>query len=481
MLPGPKGADDRAPAEAPRPSTATTATRPASTSRRCRKPKKLAGRPAGRRAPGAPITGPRPDRRGLPRPGLGRQAALRRQLQQGAGEVLARHRRGGPGLGPGLCRAARPGARVVLVCPPLDGVRRDGAARTSRRARRWSSSIDVLGVGLRPRRRHDRAKSERLLNLVILLLVARNYTTKDQIRELMEPYREGSPTRRSTGCSSVTRTTSARSASRSRPATPTSSSRTSPATGSSATPSSSRPRLRRPTRWPCSASRPGSGAHAGLAAATSDALVKLKAAGLSFDREQLDHVQPTPHRGGAGLRGRVPGHRPPHARSRSTTAARARATPTRRHVQPWGVVTAQGRWYVAGLDTDRGEPRMFRLSRITSDVVTDGAPGSFTVPEGTDLRAMSQRCPARPDRARRCSPAPGAANGLRRRASVVDTGRRRSRRRRRVGPARGALRRGGRVRRGAAGVRRHGARRVAGRAARRRRDRLRRCRPAVDA
>ena len=33
--------------------------------------------------------------------------------------------------------------------------------------------------------------------------------------------------------------------------------------------------------------------HAGLAAATSDALVKLKAAGLSFDREQLDHVQPT--------------------------------------------------------------------------------------------------------------------------------------------------------------------------------------------
>ena len=30
--------------------------------------------------------------------------------------------------------------------------------------------------------------------------------------------------------------------------------------------------------------------HAGLAAATSDALVKLKAAGLSFDREQLDQV-----------------------------------------------------------------------------------------------------------------------------------------------------------------------------------------------
>ena len=36
------------------------------------------------------------------------------------------------------------------------------------------------------------AKSERLLNLVILLLVARNYTSKEQIRELMEPYRASS-------------------------------------------------------------------------------------------------------------------------------------------------------------------------------------------------------------------------------------------------------------------------------------------------
>ena len=35
-------------------------------------------------------------------------------------------------------------------------------------------------------------KAERLLNLVILLLVARNYTTKEQIRALMEPYRASS-------------------------------------------------------------------------------------------------------------------------------------------------------------------------------------------------------------------------------------------------------------------------------------------------
>ena len=88
-----------------------------------------------------------------------------------------------------------------------------------------------------------------------------------------------------------------------------------------------------------------------------------------------------------------------------------------RHLQPWGVVTAQGRWYVAGLDTDRGEPRMFRLSRIVSDRHPDGDAGSFTVPEGTDLRALSQSLlPARPDRSAVVLARAGAANGLRRRA-----------------------------------------------------------------
>jgi proteasome accessory factor B len=94
-----------------------------------------------------------------------------------------------------------------------------------------------------------------------------------------------------------------------------------------------------------------------------------------------------------------------------------------RHLQPWGVVTAQGRWYVAGLDTDRGEPRMFRLSRIVSGVAADGDPGSYTVPEGTDLRELSETlAPRRPDRTAVVLARPGAANGLRRRATVSATG-----------------------------------------------------------
>lgn len=50
----------------------------------------------------------------------------------------------------------------------------------------------------------------------------------------------------------------------------------------------------------------------------------------------------------------------------------------RRRLEPWGVVKVDGRWYVAGHDLDRGEPRTFRISRI-SDVTID-ADGSCTAP-----------------------------------------------------------------------------------------------------
>jgi proteasome accessory factor B len=87
------------------------------------------------------------------------------------------------------------------------------------------------------------------------------------------------------------------------------------------------------------------------------------------------------------------------------------------------VVTAQGRWYVAGLDTDRDEPRLFRLSRIVSEVTPTGAPGDYVVPEGTDLRALSQTlAPREPDRNAVVLARSGSANGLRRRAAVSATG-----------------------------------------------------------
>jgi proteasome accessory factor B len=263
-------------------------------------------------------------------------------------------------------------------------------------------------------------KSERLLNLVILLLVARNYTTKEQIRALMEPYRVSTDEAfdrmferdkddlRALGIPLETGFVDKffedeqgyrikRDAFEL------------PSIDFTAEEVAVLGLAARVWR------------HAGLAAATSDALVKLKAAGLSFDREQLDQVQPT-------LAAEEPSfeamwqatvHRTPVRFDYRRAGQRDAST---RHLEPWGVVTAQGRWYVAGLDTDRGEPRMFRLSRIVSEVTPTGNAGSFTVPDGTDLRALSQTLtPLQPDRTAVVLARAGAANGLRRRAEVLAT------------------------------------------------------------
>jgi predicted DNA-binding transcriptional regulator YafY len=65
--------------------------------------------------------------------------------------------------------------------------------------------------------------------------------------------------------------------------------------------------------------------------------------------------------------------------------------PARRSVEPWGVVSWRGRWYLVGHDTDRGAERVFRLSRIVGQVTAVGEPGAVVPPDGVDLRAMAAR------------------------------------------------------------------------------------------
>jgi proteasome accessory factor B len=43
---------------------------------------------------------------------------------------------------------------------------------------------------------------------------------------------------------------------------------------------------------------------------------------------------------------------------------------------------------VAGLDTDRGETRVFRLSRVDGPVTFRGPAGAVTVPDGADVREL---------------------------------------------------------------------------------------------
>lgn len=92
-----------------------------------------------------------------------------------------------------------------------------------------------------------------------------------------------------------------------------------------------------------------------------------------------------------------------------------------RHVQPWGLASWHGRWYLTGFDTDRAATRVFRLSRIEGEVHRDGTPGEYAVPADHQPRALIRL------QARDGEPVtatvrvrPGAGHALRRRAHRVE-------------------------------------------------------------
>lgn len=94
--------------------------------------------------------------------------------------------------------------------------------------------------------------------------------------------------------------------------------------------------------------------------------------------------------------------------------------PTRRRLQPWGLVSYRGKWYVIGNDLGRGEQRTFRLSRIVGPVAATGRIGAYRVPAGVDLLEQVRRN-AEPaaERTSRLLVRPGRAVGLRRGATLV--------------------------------------------------------------
>src|SRR5690606_40205368 len=110
--------------------------------------------------------------------------------------------------------------------------------------------------------------------------------------------------------------------------------------------------------------------HATLAEAASSAMLKLRAAGIDVD-SSLPGIEP---RVGAREPAFLPfwqavlGHYPVRfAYRRGSTGA-----PATRTLEPWGVVSWHGRWYVAGHDRDRNAERVFRLDRVVGEVERAG-------------------------------------------------------------------------------------------------------------
>jgi len=132
-----------------------------------------------------------------------------------------------------------------------------------------------------------------------------------------------------------------------------------------------------------------------LITATQGALLKLRAAGVDVDAP--DSVAITSASALPGIRASESvlgtllsaidsgqavrfGHRSSRAEPYNT-----------RTVEPWGVVTDRGRWYLVGRDRDRNAIRTFRLSRIGAEVKPIGPAGAVSKPNDVDLRQVVAR------------------------------------------------------------------------------------------
>src|SRR6201990_3769929 len=129
-----------------------------------------------------------------------------------------------------------------------------------------------------------------------------------------------------------------------------------------------------------------------LVTATQGALLKLRAGGVDVDPDAP--VAIASPAGTLGLRGSeddlgalLSAIDSPQAVQFPHRASRADPY-TVRTVEPWGVVTEKGRWYLVGHDRDRDATRTFRLSRIGADVAPFGPAGAVTLPDGVDLRKI---------------------------------------------------------------------------------------------
>ncbi len=128
-----------------------------------------------------------------------------------------------------------------------------------------------------------------------------------------------------------------------------------------------------------------------LAAAADGALLKLRAAGVHVETDATVAAVPAVPartRGSEPVLGKLLAAIDAGQAVRFEHRGAINAPYLMRDVEPWGVVTHHGRWYLVGHDRDRDAVRSFRLSRIGDDVTPYGPANTVRKPDGIDLRAI---------------------------------------------------------------------------------------------
>jgi len=150
--------------------------------------------------------------------------------------------------------------------------------------------------------------------------------------------------------------------------------------------------------------------HASMAESTRSAIAKLRAAGVEPDASQLASLEPS-------VRASEPGFEVLW----NAVLDRARVSfvyrdGSPRTLEPWGLTSFKGRWYVIGHDVDRAATRMFKLSRMTELPKRVSRAGAYEVPADLDLRRLARSlAPREPTETAVLAIRAGKAPGLARR------------------------------------------------------------------
>ncbi|MGW5383367.1 helix-turn-helix transcriptional regulator [Nocardia sp. NPDC003963] len=131
-----------------------------------------------------------------------------------------------------------------------------------------------------------------------------------------------------------------------------------------------------------------------LAAAAAGALLKLRAGGVHVETDTAFAAipaVPARTRGSEPVLGKLLAAIDAGQAVRFEHRGASNAPYLMRDVEPWGVVTLRGRWYLVGHDRDRAAVRTFRLSRIGEEITAYGPRNAVHPPAGTDLREIVTR------------------------------------------------------------------------------------------
>lgn len=154
--------------------------------------------------------------------------------------------------------------------------------------------------------------------------------------------------------------------------------------------------------------------HAALGSAALDAVRKLQASGGLVDAELPAGVQPRIRPAGQAFEDLVAAMHAQHPVSFRYLAG-STGKEEERLVEPWGLGSRFGQWYLVAHDRARGDKRVFRLSRLTS-AVTVLEKENFTPPADFNVRAELAGLAELPVRTAAVEVRTGRLRGLRKRA-----------------------------------------------------------------